>query len=145
MTPLGTFLQEFQQNGSQHEGLRSLNLYFEKLHGGSASQATTLNNTPWCFFFREFGKMAVSMLRLSYQESSMYTFSALSKPLEDFSNRTVVELAKLGGNKYFIAHPCCQKWLTQRWFGNIHIRELDWGGSFKLPDGLKVRVARPCL
>ena len=44
------------------------------------------------------------------------------------------------GNKHFIAHPCCQKWLTQRWFGNIHIRELDWGGPFKMPDGLKVRV-----
>ena len=90
-------------------------------------------------FVSAFGKMAVSMLRLSYNESSMYTFSALSKHLDDFNSRTVVELAKLGGNKHFIAHPCCQKWLTQRWFGNIHIRELDWGGPIKMPDGLKVR------
>ena len=79
------------------------------------------------------------MLQLSYKESSTVTFSALSKQLEDFNNRNVVELAKLGENKYFIAHACCQKWLTQRWFGNIHIRELDWGGAFKLPDGIKVR------
>ena len=82
--------------------------------------------------------MAVSILDVSYKESSMHTFSALGKRLEDFNNRTVVQLAWMGGNKYFLAHPCCQKWLTQRWFGNIHIREMDWGPSFKLPDGLKV-------
>ncbi|KAK7097580.1 hypothetical protein V1264_004533 [Littorina saxatilis] len=86
----------------------------------------------------EFGKMAVSLLSLSYKDASVYTFAALSKRLEDFNNRTIVELAKLGGNKYFIAHPCCQKWLTQRWFGKIHLRDLDWGGSFNMPDGLKV-------
>ncbi|KAL8598697.1 hypothetical protein ACOMHN_033261 [Nucella lapillus] len=89
----------------------------------------------------EFGKLAVSMLRLSYKESSMYTFMALNKQLEDFNNRNVVELAKLGENKYFIAHTCCQKWLTQRWYGNIHIRELDWGGQLKLPDWLKIYLS----
>jgi hypothetical protein len=40
--------------------------------------------------------MAVSMLSLSYKESNMYTFSTLSKQLEDFNKRTVVELARSG-------------------------------------------------
>lgn len=81
--------------------------------------------------------MAVEMLKLTYAESSTFAFSALSKCLDDFNNRTVVELAKMSENKYFIAHPCCQKWLAQRWLGNIHVRELDWG-YFKLPDFIKV-------
>ncbi|XP_076467609.1 transient receptor potential cation channel subfamily M member-like 2 [Babylonia areolata] len=89
----------------------------------------------------EFGKLAVTMLCLSYEESSMYTFLVLSKELEDFNNRNVVELAKLGENKYFIAHTCCQKWLTERWYGNMTIRELDWGGQFKLPEWLKIYLS----
>ncbi|XP_076468214.1 transient receptor potential cation channel subfamily M member-like 2 [Babylonia areolata] len=89
----------------------------------------------------EFGKLAVTMLRLSFEESSMFTFTALSKQLEDFNNRNVVELAKLGENKYFIAHSCCQKWLTERWYGNIRVRELDWGGQFKLPEWLKIYLS----
>lgn len=88
----------------------------------------------------KFGKMAVEMLKLTYAESSTFAFSALSKCLDDFNNRTVVELAKMSENKYFIAHPCCQKWLAQRWLGNIHVRELDWG-YFKLPDFIKIYLS----
>ncbi|XP_041360001.1 transient receptor potential cation channel subfamily M member-like 2 isoform X2 [Gigantopelta aegis] len=89
----------------------------------------------------EFGKMAVSMLDLCYQDSSIQAFHALNKKLQDFNNRTVVEIAKMGNNKFFIAHPCCQKWLAQRWLGCLQIRELDWGGHIKLPDWLKVYLS----
>ena len=82
--------------------------------------------------------MAVSMLDLCYEDSVIQAFHALNKKMQDFNNRTVVEIAKMGNNKFFIAHPCCQKWLAQRWLGCLQIRELDWGGHIKLPDWLKV-------
>ncbi|KAK7479220.1 hypothetical protein BaRGS_00029564, partial [Batillaria attramentaria] len=96
--------------------------------------------TRTCETAVEFGKLAVSMLRLSYKESSAFAFAALSKQLEDFNNRSVVELAKFGRNKYFLAHHCCQKWLSQRWLGHINIRELDWG-LFSLPDWVKIYLS----
>ncbi len=83
--------------------------------------------------------MAVTLLDLCYKDSSNQAFQALNKKLSDFNNKTVVEIARMGKNKWFIAHPCCQKWLSKRWYGNLQIRELDWGRP-KLPDWLKVCV-----
>lgn len=89
---------------------------------------------------KEFGNLAVNMLRLSYKQSSSLTFATLSKKLEDFNNWSVVELAKFAGNKYFLAHHCCQKWMSQRWLGHIRIRELDYG-IFGLPDWAKIYLS----
>ncbi|XP_048243432.1 transient receptor potential cation channel subfamily M member-like 2 [Haliotis rufescens] len=88
----------------------------------------------------EFGKMAVSLLDLCYKDSTNQAFQALNKTLQDFNDKTVVEIARMGKNKWFIAHPCCQKWLSRRWYGNLHIRELDWGQP-TLPDWLKIYLS----
>ena len=37
----------------------------------------------------------------------------------------------------FIAHPCCQKWITKKFHGDIDIRELNFG-LFKIPTWMKV-------
>ncbi|ESO90589.1 hypothetical protein LOTGIDRAFT_175815 [Lottia gigantea] len=80
--------------------------------------------------------MAVELLDLCYNDSSVQAFNILNKELQDFNNRTIVEISKLANNKFFLAHSCCQKWLGQRWCGKIQIRELDWG--IKLPDWFKI-------
>ena len=50
----------------------------------------------------------------------------------DWNDLTLFELAYNAKNKHFIAHPCCQKILTKRLFGDIKIRDVENG----LPAGV---------
>lgn len=90
------------------------------------------------FLCREFGEMAVNLLEYSYQDSNFNTIALLDKRLEDFNNKTVIELAHMAHNKHFIAHYVCQRWLNRRWFGNLLIRKFDWG-PIKIPNWVKVK------
>jgi len=81
--------------------------------------------------------MAVKMLELTYKDSSMIAINALDKKIADFDNKTVIQIAHMSRNKYFIAHTICQKWLNKRWNGKLLIREVEWG-PIKLPDWFKV-------
>lgn len=40
---------------------------------------------------------------------------------------TAVDIAASGQMKHFLAHPCCQKWLTTTFQGKIRLREINWG------------------
>lgn len=82
--------------------------------------------------------MAVDIFDLSYLDSPGQALGILSKRLPDYDNRSTLEIAFIGHNRVFISHKCCQRWLTQRWYGMIVIRELDWG-LFTIPPWLKVR------
>ncbi|XP_052825070.1 transient receptor potential cation channel subfamily M member 2 [Octopus bimaculoides] len=85
----------------------------------------------------EFGKMALGTLDISFRDSSAQAYSMLSRPLPDFNNKTAIEIAHDSGYLHFIAHPCCQKWLTKKLFGSIQVKELDWG-VFRLPYWFKI-------
>lgn len=85
----------------------------------------------------EFGKMALGTLDISFRDSSAQAYSMLSRPLPDFNNKTSIEIAHDSGYLHFIAHPCCQKWLTKKLFGSIQVKELDWG-VFRLPYWFKI-------
>jgi hypothetical protein len=87
--------------------------------------------------YREFGDKALGVLDIGYMDSSEQTYSMLSAPLKDFSNKTPMEIAHDAGYIGFIAHPCCQKWLTRKLFGAIHVKELDLG-FLTLPNWFKV-------
>lgn len=89
--------------------------------------------------FREFGKQAVRLLDLSYSDSCLNTIASLDEKFPELNNKTTIKLAHIARNKFFIAHKSCQKWLVQRWHGNLLIREVDYG-VFKLPNWLKVWI-----
>lgn len=79
----------------------------------------------------------MGVLDIGYMDSSEQTYSMLSAPLKDFNNKTSMEIAHDAGYIGFIAHPCCQKWLTRKLFGAIHVKELDLG-FLTLPNWFKV-------
>ena len=83
--------------------------------------------------------MALGTLDISFRDSSAQAYSMLSRPLPDFNNKTAIEIAHDSGYLHFIAHPCCQKWLTKKLFGSIQVKELDWG-VFRLPYWFKVSI-----
>lgn len=90
---------------------------------------------------REFGDKALGVLDIGYMDSSEQTYSMLSAPLKDFNNKTSIEIAHDAGYIGFIAHPCCQKWLTRKLFGAIQVKELDLG-FLTLPNWFKVSLYR---
>uniref|UniRef100_K1QLE0 Protein ced-11 n=1 Tax=Magallana gigas TaxID=29159 RepID=K1QLE0_MAGGI len=89
---------------------------------------------------KEFGDKALGVLDIGYMDSSEQTYSMLSTPLKDFNNKTSIEIAHDAGYIGFIAHPCCQKWLTRKLFGAIQVKELDLG-FLTLPNWFKILVS----
>ncbi|KAH3781607.1 hypothetical protein DPMN_159507 [Dreissena polymorpha] len=81
--------------------------------------------------------MALGALEICWRDASAQAFHMLGRKLSDFDKKTVVELAHDAGAIYFLGHPCCQRWLTKRFFGALHIKELDWG-LYRLPYWFKV-------
>ncbi|XP_059174612.1 transient receptor potential cation channel subfamily M member-like 2 isoform X2 [Physella acuta] len=86
---------------------------------------------------RKFGELAVEMLDLNYRESPEQALNCLTLRHADVQNHTAVDLALIGQNKYFIAHSCCQKHISNMWFGNIRLSQGNIG-YFTLSDHVKI-------
>lgn len=76
---------------------------------------------------------------MSFSQSDNRVYDVLNRKNADLNNLTVIELAYNSDNKEFLAHPCCQKWITKKFYGSIEIRELSYG-LFELPIWIKVKV-----
>ncbi|CAG5129270.1 unnamed protein product, partial [Candidula unifasciata] len=85
----------------------------------------------------DFGKLAVTMLDMSYQESKSQALDLLTTQLPDFKNYSAVDLAVIGRNKFFIAHPCCQKYAYNLWYGSIRIQKRKIG-FIEIPEVIKI-------
>ncbi|KAI8793689.1 protein ced-11 [Biomphalaria glabrata] len=70
-----------------------------------------------------YGRLAIQLLDLCFNESESQALSSLTTKLLPFNNYTVMDLAMIGKNKYFIAHPCCQKRIFNMWHGHIRINQ----------------------
>ena len=81
----------------------------------------------WIFFCRKFASMAVGVFDLCYNDLPSKAYDLLYARRIDWAGLSVIDLASLAHNRTFVAHPCCQKWLTNKFMGNIKFRELSWG------------------
>lgn len=72
-----------------------------------------------------------------FKENDPRAFAILKHKHTDWNDLTLFELAYNAKNKDFIAHPCCQKILKKRLFGEMQIRDVDNG----LPSWLKIIVS----
>ena len=91
-------------------------------------------------FSREYGEMALGILEICWEDNSLLAYSMLSKRHEDYNDKTIIEIAYDAHYIHFLAHPCCQKWLTKTFFGNLQVKDLNWG-LFRLPHWFKVSIA----
>lgn len=83
--------------------------------------------------------MALGVLDISYRDVSAQAYAMLSRPIPDFNNKSAIEIAYDANYQQFIAHPCCQKWLTRKLFGSIQVKEINWG-FLRLPVWCKVNI-----
>ncbi|XP_022251000.1 protein ced-11-like isoform X2 [Limulus polyphemus] len=86
---------------------------------------------------KNFADKATGVLDASYKEATCRAYDVLNEESPEWGYKTAVELAADAGIRIFLSHPCCQKWLTNLFFGNIRIRELTWG-VVTFPKWLKV-------
>lgn len=77
------------------------------------------------------------MLDLNYRECKAQAMDSLTAKLPDFANYSAVDIAIMSKNKFFISHPCCQKYAYDLWYGNIRIRKRKIG-CIELPEVMKV-------
>lgn len=74
-----------------------------------------------------FEQFSIGVLDACYRQNEKRSFNLLSQQYSDWDNKTAVDIAANGSHRTFIAHPCCQKWLTNTFNGRIRVRELSWG------------------
>ncbi|XP_053204968.1 transient receptor potential cation channel subfamily M member-like 2 isoform X2 [Panonychus citri] len=88
---------------------------------------------------RIFAEMATGVLDDCYEDATSRAIDVLSEESPDWNYKTAVDIASNARTRIFLAHQCCQKWLTDTFQGEIRIRELGWG-IFTLPQGFKIVV-----
>lgn len=87
-----------------------------------------------------FADMATGVLDDCYKQEATRSFEVLSEESPDWNYKTAVDLAANARTRTFLAHPCCQKWLTNTFLGEIRIRELTWG-FLTLPVFIKILLS----
>ncbi|GFY38635.1 transient receptor potential cation channel subfamily M member 2 [Trichonephila inaurata madagascariensis] len=85
----------------------------------------------------QFADMAVGVFDLCYNDMPAKAYDALNLKNKDWERHSLIDMAALSQNKNLVAHPCCQKWLTNTFMGNIKMRDLNWG-FMKFPNYFKV-------
>ncbi|RUS70802.1 hypothetical protein EGW08_021437, partial [Elysia chlorotica] len=85
----------------------------------------------------EFGDLAIKIMDLTFNDSRLLAFHSLTNQIPEFNNLNVVDLALIGNNIFFIAHPCCQRSMRERWFGNIKIHSYNFS-FISVPEFLKI-------
>ena len=88
-------------------------------------------------YSQDFAQCAIGVLDLSFTQSDLRVDDVLNVKNRDLNDLNVIELAYNSGNKEFLAHPCCQKWITKKFYGSINVRELNFG-IVKLPTWMKI-------
>ncbi|XP_067129859.1 transient receptor potential cation channel subfamily M member-like 2 isoform X1 [Centruroides vittatus] len=86
---------------------------------------------------KEFAEMATGVLDESYKEKTCRTYDVLYEESADWAYKTAVDIAADAKNRTFLSHPSCQKWLTNKFLGNICVRDLTWG-VITIPVWLKI-------
>ncbi|XP_054160848.1 transient receptor potential cation channel subfamily M member-like 2 [Oppia nitens] len=86
---------------------------------------------------REFADFANGALDICYNEDITRANNVLNQSISDWGYKTAVDIAANAQLRQFLAHPCCQKFLTNTFLGNIRIRELNWG-IFTVPVSIKI-------
>uniref|UniRef100_A0A914X8X5 TRPM-like domain-containing protein n=1 Tax=Plectus sambesii TaxID=2011161 RepID=A0A914X8X5_9BILA len=98
----------------------------------------------WYFFERKmtqlskyFSQIAVDLLHESHKDAPHRSYDVLCHTFDQFGGLTATGLAYQSDNKAFLAHECCQRWVSRLLYGNVHLANLRLGVCHT-PSWLKV-------
>nr|XP_042905556.1 transient receptor potential cation channel subfamily M member 2-like [Parasteatoda tepidariorum] len=80
---------------------------------------------------------AIQLLSYCYDKVPCRALAVLCAKSSVWSYKPLIETAAFAKNRYFLAHPCCQKYLDCVLMGNINIVNLRYG-DVTLPQWLKL-------
>ncbi|RWS26931.1 protein ced-11-like protein [Leptotrombidium deliense] len=86
---------------------------------------------------KKFADLAIGVLDDCFEQQVTRAFDVLSEESPDWNHKTAVDIAANARTRSFLAHPCCQKWITNTFLGDIRIRELSWG-FLTIPASVKI-------
>ncbi|RWS12646.1 protein ced-11-like protein [Dinothrombium tinctorium] len=89
---------------------------------------------------KKYGAYATGVLDECYSRAINRAFDVLSEKSPDWNHKTAVDIAANARTRTFLAHPCCQKWLTNTFLGDIRLRELSWG-FLTIPTCIKILIS----
>lgn len=87
-----------------------------------------------------FAKLSINVLDACYRYDEQRGYDLLGQRNSDWNQQAAIDIAANGSHRAFIAHPCCQKWLTNTFNGRIRVRELSWG-IFTIPPVIKIIIS----
>ena len=87
-----------------------------------------------------FADYAIGVLDLCFSQDENRANDVLSEESIDWNYKTAVDIAANARLRGFLAHPCCQKWLTNTFLGNIRLREMSWG-FITIPPSIKILLS----
>lgn len=87
-----------------------------------------------------FADYAVGVLDSCFSQDETRANDVLSEESSDWNYKTAVDIAANARLRSFLGHPCCQKWLTNTFLGNVRIREMSWG-FFTIPPSIKILLS----
>lgn len=86
----------------------------------------------------QFSRLAIEVLNKIDNDSTLVALKTLTTPKKHFNGHTIIELAFIGENKFFIAHPCVQSALRESWEGSIKLQSIRLGVGFTMPASIKI-------
>ena len=86
---------------------------------------------------KEFAEYANGVLDVCYNEDVNRANNVLNQTIQNWNYKTAVDIAANAQLRQFLAHPCCQKFLTNTFLGDIRLRELNWG-LVTFPPSIKI-------
>lgn len=86
---------------------------------------------------KQFANYANGVLDRCYDDNITLAYNVLKESIKDWNYMTAVDLAANAQLRQFLGHICCQKWLTNLYYGHIRLRKLAWG-VFTIPNMLKI-------
>ncbi|XP_071793905.1 transient receptor potential cation channel subfamily M member 3-like isoform X1 [Asterias amurensis] len=70
-------------------------------------------------YSEEFQRLSVDLLDRCYHEDDDITIQLITIQLDNWSKHTSLSLARAGHHREFLAHPCCQRLLSDLWLGGM--------------------------
>ena len=111
-----------------------ISMFFERLSYNVMDTNTKADMKQKSKLFADY---ANGVLDRCYNENISQAYNVLRESIKDWNYMTAVDIAARAQKRQFLAHPCCQKWLTNTFQGKIRVREITWG-FFTIPAPLKI-------
>ncbi|RWS08922.1 protein ced-11-like protein [Dinothrombium tinctorium] len=86
----------------------------------------------------KYGALAVKLLDTIYEVAPERAGEMITIQSPHWSYQSAIDVAACCVLYNFLAHPSCQKWLSNLYLNNMHVKRSPYGEVITFPDGIKI-------